>query len=154
MNIVQATLMTEAIQQQRRQKIEQDLAEAEWQWDEQAHKHYRMLGKGAKEYAPTVTVHGMEIENIGDNLKKANEAFRKKQEGIESVKVDTQQKTNLCPFNSTATLGAVCGPDCALYGPTGCRMKKTAQKETKGQTCPFMRQCNEKCAMYDNGCTL
>ena len=151
MNIGQARMMTEAIQQQRRNEYEKDLKQAEWQWDEQAHRHYRMLGKNAKEYAPTITVNGIEIENIGDNLKQAHEAMKQQKEKQTTY---TQQKKSLCPFNSAATLGAECSPECALYGPAGCRLKKDAQGETKGRRCPFLRECSELCAMYNHGCTL
>lgn len=123
--------------------------QTEWLWDEKTNRHYRMLGNSIKEYAPTVTVNGFEIENIGENLKQANKSMNQQEKTVH-----TQQRKNLCPFNKISTLGAECTAECALYGLTGCRLKKDAQGETKGRRCPFSRVCTELCALYDHGCTL
>ena len=119
--------------------------------------NFELSDEEREEYNSILNVSGtgiigyIEIENIGDNLKQAHEAMKQQKE---KQTTHTQQKKNLCPFNSAATLGAECGPECALYGPAGCRLKKDAQGETKGRRCPFLRECSELCAMYNHGCTL
>lgn len=61
-----------------------------------------------------------------------------------------------CPFKDG--LNTECLTDCALYGKTACAltMKETPpDKDTSGGNCPiYRRQCNEKCALYFNGCGL
>lgn len=54
-----------------------------WEWDEKARCHYRMIDcktYSIKEWAPTIRLNGLEIENIGNNLQQFHEMMRKGKE--------------------------------------------------------------------------
>ena len=53
-----------------------------WEWDEKAQRHFRMIDFktfSLKEYAPTIRLNGLEIENIGNNLQQYHEMRKEKQ---------------------------------------------------------------------------
>ena len=127
---------------------------SEWMYDEFG-KKYRKVGSMI-EYCPTVTIDGIEIyqdevEEFNRNRKAAMERNREE----ENRRIQQQHTDKFCPLNRFASSPPACKTDCALYRPTGCAMKRTtAPADTKGKPCPYMRKCQETCAMYDNGCTL
>jgi len=126
---------------------------SDWEWDEQKRRHFRTVGRGMVEFAPTIIINGVEIENIGDNLQQAHEAIKQSRKARGEA---PQQKTGrLCPFVQAPSICSDCKADCALYRPTGCAMRRsTAALDTQGMPCPFMRKCAPECALYDHGCTL
>ena len=130
----------------------------EWEWDEQQRRHFRRLGPGTIEYAPMIQVGGALIENIGDNLEKANAAMKEAAKQAEEAERRRAQKLKteaLCPFLPGPTLYHDCKKDCALYRAAGCALKgNTAPQETEGKPCPFLHRCSPKCALYNQGCTL
>lgn len=127
---------------------------SEWMYDEFG-KKYRKVG-GMIEYAPTVTIDGIEIyqdelEEFNRNRKESME--RNRQE--ENNRIQQRHTGKICPLNRFASFQPDCKTDCALYRPTGCAMKRTEPlADTKGKPCPFMRTCQEQCALYCQGCTL
>ena len=137
---------------------QEDQQPPEWEWDEQQRRHFRRVGRGMIEYAPTITIDGAEIENIGDNLQRAHEAMKQSRKALEEAERqrEQQRKTGrLCPFVQAPSICSDCKADCALYRPTGCAMKRTtAAHDTQNMPCPFMRKCAPECALYDQGCTL
>ena len=100
---------------------------------------------------------GSTIENTDEALKEHHEQMRiSKEKGYADY--NRQQEKNqtgkLCPVNALHSVHD-CKKVCALYLETGCRMKhKQAEKDTAGLPCPFMRKCNDHCALYEKGCTL
>ena len=112
----------------------------QWQIDEQGRK-YRHIGN-IKEYA--------QERHFANSC--AGQALERKAREAEQAKLTGKS----CPFKGAAF--SKCLTDCALYGKTACAltMKETPpDKDTSGGNCPiYRRQCNEKCALYFNGCGL
>lgn len=62
-----------------------------------------------------------------------------------------------CPFQYDPNTGSAreCRRDCALYLDDSCALTAfTAERDTIGQPCPFMRRCAPSCALYNGGCTI
>ena len=100
---------------------------------------------------------GSIIENTDEALKQHHTMTA---QAIAKVYADQKRKQEenktgkLCPVDALEAIHE-CKKDCALYLETGCRMKhKQPEKETAGLPCPFMRKCNNQCALYEKGCTL
>ena len=137
------------------QQPQAEEAAPEWQYDE-CGKKYRMIGH-CKEYAPTITIDGIEVyqdelEEFNRNRKAAMEKNRQ----AENERLKAQyvpQKT--CPLNDPHSMQTQCRTDCAMYTATGCALKRRkATADTAGKYCPYMRKCQESCALYDQGCTI
>ncbi len=128
-----------------------------WEYDPQQKRHFRRNGN-IIEYAPTITVGGIEIENIGDNLAKLHKAMREAAAAREAAEMKAQQEKHTaysCPFIQAPTLRKECRTDCALYRAAGCVFKhQEAAQDTEGKPCPFLYRCSPQCALYDHGCTL
>lgn len=131
----------------------------EWQEERNAFggvRRYRIVGGGVKEYEMMVIIDGIEIPQS-----QVEDYHRRKKEAEQALKEANEREARLhtsktCPFKDG--LNTECLTDCALYGKTACAltMKETPpDKDTSGGNCPiYRRQCNEKCALYFNGCGL
>ena len=125
-----------------------------WQYDKWG-KKYRKIGN-CIEYAPTVTVDGIEVyqDELEEHNRRNREAKKRMQEE-ENRRMQQQATGKVCPLQDPLHFQTKCRTDCAMYTPTGCTMKhRPAQADTKGRPCPYMRTCQECCALYDQGCTI
>lgn len=120
-----------------------------WQYDEQGRK-YRMVGN-CKEYATVITTtHG---DVYADELKEHQKRWQ--EETMQQPKPEKPKHIDkMCPFkNFHGDMALNCVSDCAFY-EAGCKFASADQRQTKDKICPFMRKCSDKCAMYNNGCTM
>ena len=116
-----------------------------WKLDENG-RYYRMIGSHCKEYATEYTF------AYPERNKEKEERERK-----EALEQEAKKHTGReCPFKSG--LNVECLTECALYGNAACILsmkEKPPCKDTIGGDCPIYRKkCNEKCALYINGCGL
>lgn len=116
----------------------------EWQIDENG-RYYRQIGN-CKEYAPEFTFAHV-----------TRDKEREDRERLEAQAREAKRHTGKeCPFKNG--LNAECLTECPLYGKTACALSMAEEPpgtETKGGNCPIYRkQCNERCALYSNGCGL
>lgn len=137
-----------------KQAEEPEEAASEWQYDKLGRK-YRRVGNSI-EYAPTVTVDGIEVyqDELEEHHRRNKEAAQRflEEEQRKAQKLDTGK---ICPLQDPLHIATKCRTDCAFYTDTGCIMKRRpAQDDTKGKRCPYMRTCQESCALYDQGCTI
>lgn len=85
-------------------------------------------------------------------LDKAAEQLARRERIKRAAEIYTDKE---CPFDDPMNGAKRCRRDCALYGESGCRLKRgRAEKDTEKMRCPFFRKCRSDCAMYDGGCTL
>ena len=85
-------------------------------------------------------------EQVRQSITIARDQYNRQQEEISTGK--------LCPVDALNSAHE-CKKSCALYRTTGCTMKnRQPEKDTAGLPCPFMRKCNDQCALYEKGCTL
>lgn len=124
-----------------------------WQYDEYG-KKYRMVGH-CKEYAPTITIDGVEIyQDELEDFHRRNREAKERMLAEQNKRIVEQQTGKQCPVNALQ-MAHECKTDCALYRADGCAWKRRkAEKDTLGMKCPYMRKCIKECALYDNGCTL
>ena len=129
----------------------------EWKVDEHG-KKYRQVAPGCIEYAPTITIDGVEVETTPEALEAfhaGNRAAMERQRAEQRQRQAQENTGRFCPFNVNASFPPECKTSCALYRATGCAQKRQkAPQDTKGKPCPFLRVCSEQCAIYDNGCCL
>ena len=127
----------------------------EWQTDENG-RRFRKVGKGAIEYEMMVSIDGHEVPaSMVDEYHE-----RKKNAPPPRNITETPTIRKNCPFKAEKTgVKGSCSYTCAFYRD-GCIFTKfdkvgtAPQKDTLGTSCPMERTCNEKCAMYNHGCTL
>ena len=85
-------------------------------------------------------------EQVSKSIAKAHDEYNRQQQEINTGK--------LCPVDSLEAVH-YCRKNCALYRSSGCTMKhRQPEKDTAGLPCPYMRKCNDQCALYEKGCTL
>lgn len=110
-------------------------------------QRYRQIGN-VTEYAPTVVTSEGEVyqDTVEETLRRLKH----------SNKQDQKEMTGrICPFRDAVERGQKeCVRDCAFYAEAGCLLSGSSGRETKGKSCPFRRTCDEKCALYCNGCAL
>lgn len=142
-----------AVQQKPQQEEPEEVIE--WQRDQWGRK-YRKIGNMI-EYAPTVTIDGIEVyqdelEEFNANRRAAMEKNRQAEN--ERLKAKNAPR-KICPLQDPLHFQSQCRTDCAMYTETGCALKhRKAAADTKGKHCPYMRTCQECCALYDQGCTI
>lgn len=116
----------------------------EWLIDETG-RRYRMIGKGCKEYEMEFS---FAYSNIEDEKKRTQERAT-----LEAMRYTGKD----CPLKEGLT--TECLTDCALYGNTACALSMAEvppNKDTRGKDCPihYKHKCNERCALYSNGCGI
>lgn len=127
-----------------------------WQTDERGRK-YRNLGRGCIEYAPTISINGIEVEYSPEALAAMNDAQHKAQEQARREAEQEQQKHTgkICPLYTASPAARECMRDCALYAGGACVLaSKPAAVDTRGKRCPFNSVCGPSCALYAGGCAL
>ena len=109
---------------------------------------------------PEVDQHGKRFRKIGNCIE-----YEPEINGIPQSVFFASQKAQeaartgrTCPFKvGQNSIKTSCEKSCAFYVDTACilaRMDTPATKDTKDMDCIIARKCNERCAMYNHGCTL
>lgn len=128
----------------------------EWQTDANG-KKFRNVGTHI-EYMPTITIDGVEVENTQEAVHEFNQARAAAVQKAHAQYNERQRRRNTgryCPFYKDMQVNKECTTDCALYVGDSCALTAySAERDTVGKPCPFMRQCTPSCALYRNGCTL
>lgn len=132
----------------------------EWKYDKSGQK-YREVGKGCIEYAPTITIEGIEVymDELEDFNRRRGEAkarrIAEQQEAAKNVPT-----VRHCPFSQGVNNNCT-REKCALFRGDGCGIAVIADKfgadsaENSGGRCPFSvyARC-DKCALNNSGCAL
>ena len=141
-----------------RRKQREEPVPGEWEVDQNG-RRFRRVGN-CIEYAMTINTVGAGevyadlLPEIQKHLKEQEEQRRK----AEAAALAAAQTGKDCPFKiGRNDLKCSCEKSCAFYQDTACifaRMDRPATKDTKDMDCIIARKCNERCAMYNHGCTL
>lgn len=141
-----------------RRKQREEPVPGEWEVDQNG-RRFRRVGN-CIEYAMTIStvgageVYADQLPEIQKHLKEQEEQRRK----AEAAALAAAQTGKDCPFKiGRNDLKCSCEKSCAFYADTACifaRMDRPATKDTKDMDCIIARKCNERCAMYNHGCTL
>ena len=130
--------------------------ETDWMIDENG-KKYRMVGS-IKEFMPTITIDGVEVEDTPETVSAFNEMRKASVAAHHAQEKKRRQENNtgrFCPFYRDDQVLSECKRDCALYLGDSCSLTADkAERDTKGLSCPLMRKCVTSCAAYKDGCTL
>lgn len=115
--------------------------------------------KPARAYeSDTVTIDGVEVKNDPEIIKAFNQARAAATARARDQEAKRQQRLHtgkLCPLYKDLQTVRDCTTDCALYVGDSCALTAySAERDTVGKPCPFMRQCTPSCAFYNGGCTL
>lgn len=128
----------------------------EWETDKNG-KKFRRMGTHI-EYMPTITIDGVEVENTPEAVHAFNQmraAATAKARAQEKERQQNRHTGRYCPFYKDMQVRRECTTDCALFVGDSCALTAySAERDTVGKPCPFMRQCDPSCALYRNGCTL
>ena len=141
-----------------RRKAREEPAPGEWEVDKDG-RRFRRVGN-CIEYAMTIStvgageVYADQLPEIQKHLKEQQEADRKR----EAAALAAAYTGRECPFKvGRNNMKCSCEKSCSFYVDTACifaRMDTHATIDTKNTDCIFARKCNERCAMYNHGCTL
>lgn len=102
---------------------------------------------------------GATIENTPEALHDYNQmrkaAFEKmrQQEALKRSRATGKY----CPFQYDVNMGHAkeCSRDCVFFLDNACAFTAcSAEYDTVGKPCPFMRKCAPSCALYNGGCTI
>lgn len=136
----------------RRPPVEPD--DAEYNEVDQYGKRFRRVGN-CIEYEPEINGMPRSVFFASQKAQKKRDEENRKREAEERAAARTGKE---CPFKiGRNNVKCSCEKSCAFYLDTGCafaRMDTPATKDTKDMDCIIARKCNERCAMYNHGCTL
>lgn len=136
-----------------RQQPEQEPSPDEWQVDRWG-KRFRKIGN-CIEYEPEIN--GMP-ESVFHDMIRRQKAANEEQRKREAAEQAAARTGRTCPFKvGQNSIKTSCEKSCAFYQDTACifaSMDTPATKDTKDMDCIIARKCNERCAMYNHGCTL
>ena len=128
--------------------------DAEYNETDQYGRHYRKIGN-CIEYEPEINGMPRSVFFASQKAQKEQDAENRKREAAEQAAARTGKE---CPFKvGRNNVKCSCEKSCAFYADTACifaRMDTPATKDTKDMDCIIARKCNERCAMYNQGCTL
>lgn len=117
-------------------------------------KRFRKIGN-CIEYEPEISGLPRSTFFASQKAQKKADEERRKREVAEQAAAQTGRD---CPFKiGRNNVKCSCEKSCAFYLDTACafaRMDTPATKDTKDMDCIIARKCNERCAMYNHGCTL
>jgi hypothetical protein len=128
-----------------------------WQRDSLGRK-FRQVGH-VIEYAATVqTSHGVVYQDELQTFNKrvAEREERKRREEAAALAAAKTGRTCPCKIGRYSS-GISCEKSCAFYTGSGCTFASIdgpATKDTVNMDCIIARKCNERCAMFNHGCTL
>ena len=138
----------------RRPQQREDPEDVEYPEVDQYGKRFRKIGN-CIEYEPEINGLPRSTFFASQKAQKKADEERRKREAAEQAAAQTGRD---CPFKiGRNDLKCSCEKSCAFYQDTACifaRMDTPATKDTKGMDCIIARKCNERCAMYNHGCTL
>lgn len=105
-----------------------------------------------------VMIDGVKVENTQAAVHEFNQARAAATAKARAQYSERQQRRHTgrdCPFYKDMQVNKDCTTDCALFVGDSCALTAySAERDTVGKPCPFMRQCSPSCALYRNGCTL
>lgn len=138
----------------RRPQQREDPEDMEYPEVDQHGKRFRKIGN-CIEYEPEINGIPQSVFFASQKAQKKADEERRKREAEEQAAARTGRT---CPFKvGQNSIKTSCEKSCAFYLDTGCafaRMDTPATKDTKYMDCIIARKCNERCAMYNHGCTL
>ena len=138
-----------------RREYEQEKERQEWQVDKNG-KRFRKVGNIIEYEMELVTTCGKVREG---KLKETLDGIREDQRKRYEVEKKQKEIENpiICPYKSMRGHSIVnCDREkCAVYMGEICGLRgEEAPRDTKGLKCPFSSlKCNEKCGLYNKGCT-
>lgn len=128
-----------------------------WEVDEHG-RRFRRMGN-CIEYAMTVQTMAGEVyfDDLDEHNRRMKEqAEERRQAEIKALQAGITERN--CPFKMGRNLIKIsCEKSCTFYMDTSCafaNMNTRGIKDTKGTGCIIAGRCNERCAMYNEGCTL
>lgn len=128
--------------------------DAEYNEVDQYGRHFRKVGN-CIEYEPEINGIPRSVFFASQKAQKKQDEERRKREAEEMAAAQTGKE---CPFKvGRNNVKCSCEKSCAFYQDTACifaRMDRPATRDTKDMDCIIARKCNERCAMYNQGCTL
>jgi hypothetical protein len=128
--------------------------DAEFNEVDQYGRRFRKVGN-CIEYEPEINGMPRSVFFARQKAQKQRDEEKRKQEAAALAAAQTGRD---CPFKiSRNNVQCSCEKSCAFYQDTACvfaRMDRPATKDTKDMDCIIARKCNERCAMYNHGCTL
>ena len=128
--------------------------DAEFNEVDQYGRRFRKVGN-CIEYEPEINGMPRSVFFARQKAQKQRDEENRKREAAALAAAQTGKD---CPFKiGRNDLKCSCEKSCAFYLDTGCafaRMETPATKDTKDMDCIIARKCNERCAMYNHGCTL
>ena len=131
-----------------------ELEDAEYNEVDQYGKRFRKVGN-CIEYEPEINGMPRSVFFASQKAQKKADEERRKREVAEQAAAQTGRD---CPFKiGRNNMKCSCEKSCAFYLDTACafaRLDTPATKDTKDMDCIIARKCNERCAMYNHGCTL
>lgn len=117
-------------------------------------RRFRKVGN-CIEYEPEINGMPRSVFFASQKAQKQRDEENRKREAEAMKQAQTGRD---CPFKvGRNNVQCSCEKSCAFYADTACtfaRMDTPATKDTKGMSCIIARTCNERCAMYNHGCTL
>lgn len=117
-------------------------------------RRFRKIGN-CIEYEPEINGMPRSVFFASQKAQKKQDEERRKREAEEQAAARTGKE---CPFKvGRNNVKCSCEKSCAFYQDTACifaSMDTPATKDTKDMDCIIARKCNERCAMYNHGCTL
>ena len=138
----------------RRPQQREDPEDMEYPEVDQHGKRFRKIGN-CIEYEPEINGMPRSVFFASQKAQKKQDEENRKREAAEQAAARTGKE---CPFKiGRNNVKCSCEKSCAFYLDTGCafaRMDTHATKDTKDMDCIIARKCNERCAMYNHGCTL
>lgn len=138
----------------RRPQQREDPEDVEYPEVDQYGKRFRKIGN-CIEYEPEINGLPRSTFFASQKAQKKADEERRKREAAEQAAAQTGRD---CPFKiGRNDLKCSCEKSCAFYADAACifaRMDTPATKNTKDMDCIIARKCNERCAMYNHGCTL
>lgn len=138
----------------RKPQQREDPEDMEYPEVDQHGKRFRKIGN-CIEYEPEINGLPRSTFFASQKAQKKADEERRKREVAEQAAAQTGRD---CPFKiGRNNVKCSCEKSCAFYLDTACafaRMDTPATKDTKDMDCIIARKCNERCAMYNHGCTL
>ena len=128
--------------------------DAEYNEVDQYGRRFRKVGN-CIEYEPEINGMPRSVFFASQKAQKQRDEENRKREAEAMAAAQTGKE---CPFKiGRNNVKCSCEKSCAFYIDTACafaRMDRPATRDTKNMDCIIARKCNERCAMYNHGCTL
>ncbi len=131
-----------------------DAYEAEYNEVDKYGRRFRKVGN-CIEYEPEINGLPRSTFFASQKAQKVRDEENRKREAEAMQAMQTHRE---CPFkHGKNNVHTSCEKDCTFYDGDGCVLAGTPNKpttDTNGKDCPIARKCNERCAMYADGCKL